>query len=202
MKHQLPLLAYPLSALEPFVSAETLRFHYGKHHQAYVDQLNTAIHGSEYEPLSLVDLVLKAPAGPIFNNAAQHWNHSFLWRCLNPKAEPSPEGDLKLRIEEQYGTVDQFRTAFEEAALSVFGSGWAWLVRTNDSGKIELITTSNADNPLRMGLQPLLTCDVWEHAYYIDYRNDRRFYLRQLWNVIDWRFVESNYESEGVRSVA
>ncbi len=190
MKHKLPDLPYGLSALAPKMSEETLNFHYGKHLQAYVDNLNRLIVGTPFEHTSLEETLCKS-SGAIFNNAAQVWNHTFFFDTLNPQVKAIPER-LKMMLEAEFGTVEKFRETFLAAAVGLFGSGWAWLV-LND-GKLEIVSESNAGNPLTKGMTPLLTIDVWEHAYYIDYRNRRADYLNALWDLIDWGKVESRLD--------
>ncbi len=193
MKHELPPLPYPMDALEPYISKETLEYHYGKHHKAYVDNLNNLIPGTEFENLTLEEIVLKA-SGPIFNNAAQVWNHTFYWNSLTPKGGGEPEGKLADAIRRDFGSLEAFKEAFTKAAVTLFGSGWAWLVKNSD-GKLEIVQTSNAGNPMTSGKKPLLTCDVWEHAYYIDYRNARPKYVENFWNLVNWDFVTQNLAS-------
>lgn len=190
MIHELPLLPYALHALEPHISAETLEYHYGKHHKAYVDNLNRLISGTEFESLSLEEIIKKS-TGPIFNNAAQVWNHTFYWNCLAPSAGGEPTGKLADAINDTFGSFANFKEKFSATAATTFGSGWAWLVK-NREGKLEIISTSNANTPLKEGQIALLTCDVWEHAYYIDYRNARPKYIEQFWNLVNWEFVASS----------
>jgi Fe-Mn family superoxide dismutase len=189
MKHELPPLPYAMDALEPYISRETLEYHYGKHHKAYVDNLNNLIAGTEFESLSLEEILLKAQ-GPIFNNAAQVWNHTFYWNCMKPHGGGEPDGKLADAIRRDFGSFEAFKEAFSKAAVSLFGSGWAWLVKSGD--KLEIVQTSNAGNPMTSGQKPLLTCDVWEHAYYIDYRNARAKYVENFWNLVNWDFVAHN----------
>ncbi|MBK7142174.1 MAG: superoxide dismutase [bacterium] len=191
MTHQLPELPYPRTALAPLMSEETLNFHYGKHHNAYVVNLNKLIPGTEFENASLEDIIRKASGG-IFNNGAQVWNHTFFWHCLTPNSSKAPSGKLAEAIATQFGSFDNFKMKFAEAATTQFGSGWAWLVKTKD-GSLAIEKTPNADNPLRDGKMPLLTCDVWEHAYYIDFRNARPDYVTNFWNLVNWKFVEENF---------
>lgn len=187
--HSLPPLPYAKDALAPIISAETIEFHYGKHHQAYVDNLNKLIVGTEYENLSLEQIVKKtAQPGPVFNNAAQVWNHTFYWNCLKPKGGGEPSGKLADAINKGYGSFANFKTEFSKAATTLFGSGWAWLVRRSD-GSLGIVQTANAINPLVTGEKPLLTCDVWEHAYYVDYRNARPKYVESFWNLVNWDFA-------------
>jgi Fe-Mn family superoxide dismutase len=190
MPHELPNLPYAQNALEPTISAETIEYHYGKHHNAYVTNLNNLVVGTEFESASLEDIILKADGG-IFNNAAQVWNHTFYWNCLSPNGGGAPTGELAEAINTAFGSFDKFKEDFNKSAATNFGSGWTWLVK-NDAGGVELVNTSNAASPLRDGKTALLTIDVWEHAYYIDYRNARPKYLEQIWNIINWDFVASN----------
>jgi len=191
MTHKLPELKFEMDALQPHISKETLEFHYGKHHNAYVTNLNNLIPGTEFEHLSLEDIINKAPAGGIFNNAAQVWNHSFYWNCLNPNGGGKPEGKLLDAIEKSFGSFDEFKDQFTKSAITNFGSGWTWLVQNSD-GSLELLNTSNAGTALTTGKTVLLTCDVWEHAYYVDYRNARPQYVEAFWNLVNWDFVEGN----------
>lgn len=191
MQHTLPALPYAMDALAPHISAETLEFHYGKHHQTYVDNLNKLIPGTEFENLALEDIVKKASGG-IFNNAAQVWNHSFYWNCLSPNGGDEPGGSLADAINAGFGSFAEFKEKFSQTAITTFGSGWAWLVKKPD-GSLALESTSNAATPLTGDSKPLLTCDVWEHAYYIDYRNARPKYLEAFWNLVNWDFVSQNF---------
>jgi superoxide dismutase, Fe-Mn family len=190
MEHKLPDLPYAKDALAPHISAETLEYHYGKHHKTYVDNLNRLIVGTEFEKSPLDDIVRKASGG-VFNNAAQIWNHSFYWNCLSPQGGGEPGGDLARALSADFGSLAQFKEKFTSAAVTLFGSGWAWLVK-NPDGKLTIEAASNAGNPLRDGKKPLLTCDVWEHAYYIDYRNARAKYVEAYWNLVNWKFVAAN----------
>jgi len=192
MPFQLPNLPYALNALEPYISQETLEYHYGKHHKAYVDKLNELIVGTEFENLSLEDIIKKA-SGPIFNNAAQIWNHTFYWHCLAPYASNKASDDFIEKINAAFGSFEKFKELFNRTAIGTFGSGWAWLVK-NSNGKLEIISTSNAGTPLTTNTSALLTCDVWEHAYYIDTRNSRPKYLENYWNLVNWDFVETNFK--------
>ena len=191
MTHKLPELKYAMDALQPHISKETLEFHYGKHHNAYVTNLNNLIHGIEFENMSLEDIINKAPAGGIFNNAAQVWNHSFYWNCLSPKGGGKPEGKLLDAIDKSFGSFDEFKDKFTKSAITNFGSGWTWLVQNRDSS-LDLLNTSNAGTALTSGKTALLTCDVWEHAYYVDYRNARPQYVEAFWNLVNWDFVKEN----------
>ena len=188
MPFQLPALPYAADALAPHISAETLEFHHGKHHKKYVDTLNELIAGTEWADKRLETIVRKAPRGPLFNNAGQHWNHSFYWQCMSPKGGGDPVGKLADRLRHDFGDFNALRKEFDSAAEQIFGSGWAWLVRES-SGVFKIHTTANAENPLLHGAIPLLTCDMWEHAYYIDYRNAKEKYLEAFWNVMNWDFV-------------
>jgi superoxide dismutase, Fe-Mn family len=189
--HSLPELPYPLDALEPHLSRETLEFHYGKHHRTYVDKLNELVQGGEFEGRSLEDTV-RGSSGPVFNNAAQAWNHAFFWQCLGPDVPDRPGGALAKAIDGAFGSFSAFQDRFTKAAIDTFGSGWVWLTAGRD-GAIAIRSAANADTPIRNGGVPLLTCDVWEHAYYIDYRNERPKYLGAFWRVVNWDFVEHNY---------
>lgn len=189
-QHQLPELPYAKNALEPHISEETLEYHYGKHHATYVNKLNDMIAGTEFESMSLEDIIKKASGG-VFNNAAQVWNHSFYWNCLSPDGGGEPEGELAAAIEKNFNSFAEFKKQFTESAVGNFGSGWTWLVKTPD-GKLEIVNTSNAETPISGENRPLLTCDVWEHAYYIDYRNARPSYLDAFWKLVNWQFVSAN----------
>lgn len=192
MEHKLPDLPYPKVALAPHLSAETLEYHYGKHHAAYVANLNKLIKGTEFENLSLEEIVKKATGG-IFNNAAQHWNHTFYWSSLSPKGGGEPTGNLSAALNKSFGSFAQFKEKFIAVALGTFGSGWAWLVKNPDGG-LTIESTGNAATPIKEGKKPLLTCDVWEHAYYIDYRNNRAAYLEAFFKIINWESAEANYK--------
>jgi superoxide dismutase, Fe-Mn family len=187
MEHKFPELPFAKDALVPYISIETLEYHYGKHHKAYVDNLNKLIPGTEFENSALEDIVKKASGG-IFNNAAQVWNHTFYWNCLSPKGGGEPSGALAIAITRDFGSFTQFKEKFTNAAVTLFGSGWAWLVKNTD-GSLAIEATSNAGNPLRDGKTPVLICDVWEHAYYIDYRNARAKYLEVFWKIVNWDFA-------------
>ncbi len=191
MAHQLPALPYPMDALEPTISRETLEFHYGKHHQAYVTNLNNLIADSEFENASLEEIVMKASGGT-FNNAAQVWNHTFYWNGLSPDGGGAPTGALADAISSTFGSFDAFKEKFAQSAVGNFGSGWTWLVKNSDGG-LEIVNTSNAANPMTDGMTPLLTIDVWEHAYYIDYRNARPKYLSAVWDIVNWDFAGANF---------
>lgn len=192
MEHQLPALPYAMDALAPHISKETLEYHYGKHHQTYVTNLNNLIKGTEFENLSLEEIVKKASGG-IFNNAAQVWNHTFYWYCLAPAGQGGgePSGKLGDAIKAKWGSFAKFKEEFTKAAVTTFGSGWAWLVKKSD-GSLDIVSTGNAQTPLTGQDKPLLTCDVWEHAYYIDYRNARPKYVEAFWNLVNWSFVSQN----------
>jgi Fe-Mn family superoxide dismutase len=191
MTHTLPPLPYEKNALEPVISAETIDFHYGKHHQAYVTNLNNLIPGTEFETMSLEDIIMKSSGG-VFNNAAQVWNHTFYWNCLSPNGGGAPTGALADAINAQFGSFDAFKEAFNKSGATNFGSGWTWLVKNAD-GSLEIFNTSNAGTPMTSGKKALLTIDVWEHAYYIDYRNARPKYLETIWDKVNWEFVAANY---------
>ena len=193
---ELEPLPYAPDALEPHISRETLDYHYGKHHRAYLSGLNKLIAGTDLDNLSLEAIIRARGASlgdrpdPIFNNAAQAWNHGFYWHCLNPRSS-APDGKLSTTLIREFGSVEDFRRSFTRAALSTFGSGWTWLVGTGN-GHLEIVSTANAGTPLAEGKTPLLTCDVWEHAYYIDYRNARAEYLEAFWKVANWDFLANN----------
>ena len=185
----LPALPYARDALAPHISAETIDFHYGKHHQTYVDNLNKQIAGTEFEALDLEAIIRKSQGG-MFNNAAQVWNHTFYWNCLKPAGGGEPKGKLAEAINAAFGSFSAFKEQFTQTALTTFGSGWAWLVQRPD-GTLALVSTSNAATPLTGNDTALLTCDVWEHAYYVDYRNARAKYVEAFWNLVNWDFVAS-----------
>lgn len=191
MEHILPALPYAKDALSPHISTETIDFHYGKHHNTYVTNLNKLIAGTEFAELSLEQIVCKAPSGPIFNNAAQVWNHTFYWKGLAAPSGTEPTGPLATAIQNSFGSFAQFKEKFTAACVGLFGSGWVWLVKNQD-GTLAIESTSNAATPLKDGKKPLLTCDVWEHAYYIDYRNARASYVEGFWKLVNWDFVGSN----------
>lgn len=191
MAFELPALPYASDALEPHISSETLEYHHGKHHRTYVTKLNGLIAGTELENRSLEDII-KTSDGGIFNNAAQIWNHTFYWHCLSPNGGGEPQGELAEAINKVFGSFDVFASKFTDRAVNNFGSAWTWLVK-NKEGNIEIVNTSNAGTPLTADKTPLLTCDVWEHAYYIDYRNVRPDYLAAFWKLINWDFVSKNY---------
>ncbi len=192
MEHKLPELPYAMDALEPHISRETLEFHHGKHHATYVANLNNLISGTEFADKSLEDIIKTSSAG-IFNNSAQVWNHSFYWNCLSPNGGGEPSGALADAINSAFGSFSEFKEKFATSAATNFGSGWTWLVKNSD-GSVELLNTSNADSALtEEGKTPILTCDVWEHAYYVDYRNARPKYVEAYWNLVNWDFVAANF---------
>jgi Fe-Mn family superoxide dismutase len=194
MPFELPALPYAKDALAPHLSQETLEFHHGKHHQAYVTKLNAAVEGTPYAKLDLAELVRKAHAEgnkPVFNNGAQHFNHSFYWNCLSPKGGGSPPDRVKRALDQSFGSFDAFKKAFSDEATNHFASGWAWLAR-DKAGALRVMGGHDADTPVAHGLVPVLTCDVWEHAYYIDYRNARPKYVEAFWNLVNWDFVAEN----------
>ncbi|MEM9242554.1 MAG: Fe-Mn family superoxide dismutase [Pseudomonadota bacterium] len=194
MSFKLPDLPYAKNALEPHISAETLDFHYGKHHKAYVDNLNKLVPGSAFEKKSLEEIITdNASKGAIFNNAAQIWNHSFYWQCLSPNGGGEPQGALAENIHKHFNSFAEFKQKFSATAAGTFGSGWAWLVKT-ENGSLEIVSTGNAGNPMTDAKKPLLTCDVWEHAYYIDYRNARPKYIEAFWNLVNWAFVARQFD--------
>ena len=190
MEHTLPALPYALDALAPHISQETLEYHYGKHHQTYVTNLNNLIKGTEFENASLEDIVKKSSAG-IFNNAAQIWNHTFYWNSLKPNGGGAPTGALAAAIDAKWGSFDAFKEAFTKSAIGNFGSSWTWLVKKAD-GSLDIVNTSNAATPLTTADTALITCDLWEHAYYIDYRNARPKYLENFWALVNWDFAAAN----------
>ncbi len=193
MEHQLPQLPYAKDALAPHMSAETFDYHYGKHHQAYVTNLNNLIKGTEYEALDLEAIVKKAPAGGVYNNAAQVWNHTFFWNCMKPNGGGAPSGALAAAIDAKWGSLDAFKAAFQASAVGNFGSGWTWLVKKAD-GSLDIVNMGAAGTPLTTGDKALLCVDVWEHAYYIDYRNLRpKFVETFLASLVNWSFVEANF---------
>ncbi|MCG6867684.1 MAG: superoxide dismutase [Fe] [Gammaproteobacteria bacterium] len=192
MAHELPDLPYAKDALAPHVSAETLEFHHDKHHATYVANLNKLVPGTEFENKSLEDIIMNAPAGGVFNNAAQIWNHTFYFNCMGPNGGGDPSGALAEAINAAFGSVAQFKEKFSTSAATNFGSGWTWLVK-NDSGALEIVNTGNAGTVMTDGKTALLTIDVWEHAYYIDYRNARPKYIENFWSVVNWDFVAANF---------
>ncbi|MDF7675915.1 superoxide dismutase [Neisseriaceae bacterium ESL0693] len=192
MEHKLPELPYALDALAPHISKETMEYHYGKHHQTYITNMNNQIKGTEFENLPLEEIVKKSSGG-LFNNAAQSWNHTFYWFGFAPKGVAlKKEGELAKAINAKWGSFEAFQEAFDKVAAGTFGSGWAWLVKT-PAGELDLVSTSNAATPLTTDNVPLLTCDVWEHAYYIDYRNSRPNYLKNFWEIVNWNEVEQRF---------
>jgi len=191
MAFTLPPLPYAMDALAPYISQETLEFHYGKHHQTYVTNLNNLVPGTEFEGASLEEIVKKSSGG-VFNNAAQVWNHTFYWNSLAPNAGGAPSGALADAINAKWGSFDAFKDAFNKSAAGNFGSGWTWLVKKAD-GSLDIVNTSNAATPLTTADTALLTCDVWEHAYYIDYRNARPKYLESFWALANWEFAAKNF---------
>lgn len=191
MVYTLPKLPYAPDALAPVISQETVDYHYGKHEKTYIDNLNKLIDGTDYADMPLEDIIRQTD-GPLYNNAAQAWNHIFYFFALTPDGGGEPEGKLRKIIDEQFGNFEAFKKEFEEAATKIFGSGWCWLARDND-GKLFIIQTGNAGNPLTDGLTPVFCIDVWEHAYYLDYQNRRAEYLKKIWDIVDWAVVESRY---------
>ena len=191
MAHTLPALPYAIDALAPTISKETLEFHHGKHHQTYVTNLNNLIPGTEFESASLEEIVKKSSGG-IFNNAAQIWNHTFYWNSLSPKGGGQPAGALAAAITAKWGSFDAFKDAFTKSAVGNFGSSWTWLVKKAD-GSLDIVNTSNAATPVTGTDKPLLTCDLWEHAYYIDYRNRRPDYMAAFWSLVNWDFAAKNF---------
>ncbi|GAB3410737.1 superoxide dismutase [Fe] [Massilia agilis] len=190
MEHTLPPLPYAKNALAPTMSEETLEYHYGKHHQAYVTNLNNLIKGTEFENLSLEEIIKKSSGG-VFNNSAQVWNHTFFWNCMKPNGGGAPTGKVADAINAKWGSFDKFKEEFQKSAVGNFGSGWTWLVKKPD-GTVDIVNTSNAGTPLTTDNKPLLTVDVWEHAYYIDYRNARPKFVESWWNIVNWDFVNQN----------
>jgi Fe-Mn family superoxide dismutase len=191
MSFELPKLSYALNALEPVISQKTLEFHYGKHHQAYVNNLNNLVPGTKFENATLESIIKEADGG-IFNNGAQVWNHTFFFNSLAPNAGGEPSGSLADAIKKDFGSFAEFKEKFSKSAVTLFGSGWAWLVKNGD-GKLEIVQESNAGNPLRKGLTPILTCDVWEHAYYLDYQNRRPDFVESFWKLVDWKTINERF---------
>jgi len=191
MTFELPALPYAPDALEPVISANTLSFHYGKHHQAYVNNLNNLIKGTRFENGYSLEQIIMESEGGIFNNAAQVWNHTFYWDSLKQQAN-APKGELLKAIEKDFGSFEEFKQQFSDACVKLFGSGWAWLVK-DTNGNLSIRQTSNAANPMTDGYTPLLTCDVWEHAYYLDYQNRRPDYVKSFWDIVNWEIVESRF---------
>lgn len=192
MTFELPALPYAMDALQPHISKETLEYHYGKHHLTYINNLNNLLQNHPLAKASLEEIILKSDGG-LFNNAAQVWNHTFYWYCLSPQGGGEPNGELLNAIEKSFGNFANFKEQFSKTALGTFGSGWAWLVQNQD-GSLAITSTSNADTPMKHGQTALMTCDVWEHAYYIDYRNARASYIEHFWNLVNWEFVASQLQ--------
>jgi Fe-Mn family superoxide dismutase len=196
----LPKLPYATTALEPFLSSETFMYHYGKHHKGYIDHTNSLIQDTKFENATLEEIVFSS-SGALFSNASQAWNHTFYWYCMRPVSEGGnffePTVDLIAGIEKAYGSITHLKEVFVETALGLLGSGWVWLVADHNR-KLQLISLPNADSPLRLGLMPILVCDVWEHSYYVDYRNNRRKYVEGFLATVDWSFVCQNFKSEEV----
>ena len=191
MEIKIPELPYSLDALSPHIGKSTLEYHYGKHHQAYVNNVVKLIKGTQYENASLEKIIKKAE-GPIFNNGAQVWNHTFYFLSFSPKGASEPKKELAEALNKSFGSFNEFKEKFSNAAITLFGSGWVWLVKKDD-GSMEIIKESNAGNPLRYGFKPILTCDVWEHAYYLDYQNRRPDYVKAFWNILDWDVISNRY---------
>ena len=193
MPFTLPELPYPKTALAPHISAETLEYHHGKHHNAYVNNLNKLIAGTKHESMSLEDIIKDSKSGPVFNSAAQVWNHTFYWHSMKPNGGGKPAGALLAAIEKSFGSFENFQKTFTEAAMGQFGSGWAWLVKKAD-GSLAVEKTPNAETPLtNPALKAILVCDVWEHAYYVDKRNDRAGYVASWWSLVNWEFAAQNF---------
>jgi Fe-Mn family superoxide dismutase len=192
MAFKLPELPYSMDALKPHISAETLEYHHGKHHKAYVDKLNELVKGTKFESAPLDEILRSADPGPLFNNAEQHWNHSFYWKSMGPQKGGEPKGPVADAIKKGFGSFDAFKKQFSEIADGHFGSGWAWLVHDKD-GSVKVVATHDAGCPIRQGQTPIITCDVWEHAYYIDYRNARPKYVEAWWNLVNWDFANENW---------
>ena len=191
MAFELPTLPYGTDSLSKVISKQTIDFHYGKHHQAYVNNLNNLIKGTRFENASLEQIIKEAEGG-IFNNGAQVWNHTFYFMSFTPEGTHEPQGELAQAINRQYGSFSAFKEEFNKAATTLFGSGWVWLVKKND-GNLDIIQESNAGNPLKKGFTPILTCDVWEHAYYLDYQNKRPDYVKGFWDILDWNIISARY---------
>ena len=192
MAFELPQLPYPKNALEPYISEVTIDYHYGKHHQAYVNNVNNLVKGTKFENATLEEIILKADGG-IFNNGAQVWNHTFYFMQFNADGCKEPKDKLKAAIEKKFSSVEKFTEDFNKAAATLFGSGWAWLV-VSENGELEIVQTSNAGNPLTAGKKPLMTCDVWEHAYYIDKKNLRPKYIEDFWKILDWKVISERFD--------
>lgn len=195
MKYKQPPLPYENNALEPAISERTVDIHYGRHEKAYIENLNRLITGSEFEDMELEDVILKTTPGPLLNNAAQAWNHIFYFFTFSPDGGGEPEGELRKAIDRDFGSFDKFKKAFVDGGVGLFGSGWVWLAADND-GHLFILQGKNAENPIKDGLHPLLTFDVWEHAYYLDYENRRGEALDKLWEIVDWRIVEGRYKKK------
>lgn len=195
MKYTQPPLPYDNNALEPAISERTVDIHYGRHEKAYIENLNRLITGNEFEDMELEDVILKATPGPLLNNAAQAWNHIFYFFTFSPDGGGEPEGELRKAIDRDFGSFDKFKKAFVDGGVGLFGSGWVWLAADND-GHLFILQGKNAENPIKDGLHPLLTFDVWEHAYYLDYENRRGEALDKLWEIVDWRIVEGRYKKK------
>ncbi len=193
MAFTLPDLPFPKDSLKPHISEETFEYHHGKHHSAYVNNLNKLIEGTEFEQMTLENIILNSQGG-IFNNAAQSWNHTFFWNSLSPNGGGTPKGNLLDEIVKNFGSFDDFKRKFTDSAITLFGSGWAWLVK-NPDGTLEIVQTQNAGTPLTMGKKPIITLDVWEHAYYIDYRNARPKFVEAFWEIVNWDFALKNLQS-------
>ncbi|MDE7381391.1 MAG: superoxide dismutase [Muribaculaceae bacterium] len=191
MKFTLPPLPYSPDALEPVISKETIHFHYGKHEKGYIDNLNSLIEGTQYEEMPIEEIIVNSE-GKLFNNASQTWNHIFYFYQFSPEGNKEPKGELKFKIEEQFGSIEEFKKKFEEAGTTLFGSGWVWLA-ADENNTLFIIQGKDADNPLTKGLRPILVFDVWEHAYYLDYQNQRGDYLKKLWDIIDWEIIERRF---------
>jgi superoxide dismutase, Fe-Mn family len=188
VEFEIPELPYPMDALEPVLSRETLEYHYGAHHLGYVEKLNSLVSGTRLEH-STLEQIVRTSTGAIFNNAAQVWNHNFYWECMGPHAAAEPNGDLATRLRSTFGSFESFKQVFKRHAVQKFGSGWTWLVKTGD-GLLVVRNTDDADTPIRTNETPLLCCDVWEHAYYVDYRNDRAKYVDAFLGIVNWKFAE------------
>ncbi|MTW21064.1 superoxide dismutase [Allochromatium palmeri] len=194
MTHRLPDLPYPADALEPRMSSETLSLHHGKHHATYVEKLNALIEGAAFGDATLSDIVAQAHGG-IFNNAAQAWNHAFFWNCLRPDGGGDPRGDLAAAIDRDFGSTEALRQEFSSQLMTLFGSGWVWLAKDSD-GKLSVESCGNAGNPITDGKLPILTCDIWEHAYYVDYRNQKKDYIDAFWHLVNWDFAAENFDRD------
>lgn len=192
MKYERPRLPYPADALSPVISEETIGYHYGKHEQAYIDMLNKLIANTEYEDMPIEEII-RTSDGKLFNNASQAWNHIFYFFQFSPVPQKEPRGELRKLIDSQFGSLDEFRKRFEEAGAGLFGSGWVWLAQDTD-GNLVIVQGSNAANPMRDDMKPLLVFDVWEHAYYLDYQNRRADYLKKLWDIVDWKVIEDRFK--------